>query len=458
VGAWVQGSTSRVIQAVFSQRYPVAIRGEGVWLEAGDGRRYLDAMSGGSMAATLGYGRRDLVEAGATQLERIAHIHNEHLTNPWQERLGAELVEVAPPGFGYVRFVSGGAEANELAVQVARAYHVERGETARWQVITPAQAYHGPTFETLALTGRPGLWGPFEVYLPKHLHVPPSNWHTDPTGEHALRALDGVLERAGPETISLFFMEPVSAAALPGYSPPKAFWEGLEERRRRHGFLIGFDEVVTGMGRTGAWFAGCETPLVPDLITTAKGLGAGYAPIGAVLCTEAVWEAFWAGSGRFPLGHTWDGSPLPCAVGLGVMEALRREGLVAHVAERGAKLAVELAEALSEVPMVRRVEGRGYLLGVQFGDPRHPTALLPKELGVAHRVDTAAMEAELITLSTQPTGDGLAGDQTLFAPAFVASDAELEEMVARLANVVGHVWRAVEPELEARQANSEVGQ
>lgn len=446
-----------MIQPVFSQRYPVAVRGEGVWLEAAGGQRYLDAMSGGSMAVTLGYGRRDLVEAGAAQLERLAHVHNEHLTNPWQERLAAELAEVAPPGFGYVRFVSGGAEANEVAVQLARAYHVERGEPSRWQVITPAQAYHGPTFETLALTGRPGLWGPFDVYLPSHLHIPPSNWHTDPTGEAALAALDRLLEEAGGETVSLFFMEPVSAAALPGYTPPPAFWEGLDRRRRQHGFLIGFDEVVTGMGRTGAWFAGCETPLVPDLITTAKGLGAGYAPIGAVLSTEAVWEAFSSGSGRFPLGHTWDGSPLPCAVGLAVLDVLRREGLVERVGERGRKLLGEVAEATADVPIVRRVEGRGYLLGVQFGDPRQSDALLPKALGVAGRVDRAAMEAELVTLSTQPTGDGLAGDQTLFAPAFVASDSELELMTQRLADVVARVWREVEPELERWPVATGVG-
>src|SRR5436190_12522554 len=181
---------------------PVVVRGEGVWIEDEAGRRYLDAMSGGSMAATLGHGRRDIIAAARAQAERLAFVHNERLTNPAQERLARELVDVAPEGFTRVKFVTGGSEANELAIQMARSYHVERGEPRRWQVISPAQAYHGPTMQTLALTGRPGLQGPFGPYLPHHLHIPPSTWRFDPTGQGALDALDHALEEAGPEAVS----------------------------------------------------------------------------------------------------------------------------------------------------------------------------------------------------------------------------------------------------------------
>src|SRR5438874_3491078 len=295
-------------------------------------------MSGGSMAATLGHGRRNTDAAAPRQAERLAYVHNERLTNPLQERLAQELVDIAPDGFTRARFVTGGAEANELALKLARAYHVERGEPNRWQVISPAQAYHGPTMETLALTGRPGLQGPLGPYLAKHLHIPPSTRHFDPSGEEALAALDRALEEAGPENVSAFFMEAISAAALPSYTPPRRFWEGLEERRREHGFLVCFDEVVTGMGRTGEWFAANATPLTPDLVATAKGLGAGYAAIGAVLVREQVYDAFAQGSRRFTLGHTWDGAPLSCAVGLAVVDVLRREGLVERVRERGPRL------------------------------------------------------------------------------------------------------------------------
>jgi hypothetical protein len=445
----IDSSRSHVLPLEFGRAYPVVVRGEGVWVEDAAGRRLLDAMSGGSMAATLGHGRRDIIAAARTQAERLAYVHNERLTNPLQERLAQELVEVAPEGFTRVRFVTSGSDANEMAIQLARSYHVERGEPSRWQVISFAQAYHGPTMETLALTGRPGLHGAFGPYFPEHLHIPPATSRFDPTGEATLEALDRALEQAGPQNVSAFFCEAISAAALPAYTPPARFWEGLAERRERHGFLVCFDEVVTGVGRTGGWFAGAETACTPDIIATAKGLGAGYAAIGAVLCREHVYEAVAEGSRRFPLGHTWDGAPLSCAVGLAVLDALRTEDLVTRVSERGRGLRDELETALKDVPIVQEVRGHGYLLGVSFVDPRDGESFLPRELRVAGRVDDAAFERGLITLSTQPTRDGFAGDQTLFAPPFTTTDDELAQMVSVFADAVHHVARAVEPELES---------
>src|SRR2546422_9099961 len=267
--------STRVLALELDRRYPMLVKGQGVWVEDDTGRRYLDAMSGGSMAAPIGHGRHAIVAAARAQAERLAYVHNERLTNPAQERLAHELTGLAPEGFTRVRFVTGGAEPNEMAIQLARRYHVDRGEPRRWQVISPAQAYHGPTMATLALTGRPGLQRPFEPYLPHHPHIPPSTWPLDPTRQQALDALDRALEAAGPQTVSAYFCERISAAALPAYTPPARFWRGLDERRARHGFLIVFDEIVTGMGRTGNWFAAQSLPLVPDLIAIAKGLGAG---------------------------------------------------------------------------------------------------------------------------------------------------------------------------------------
>src|SRR5262245_14652205 len=406
-------------------------------------------MSGGSMAATLGHGRSDIVEAARAQAERLAFVHNERLTNPAQEQLARELVEVAPEGFARARFVTSGSDANEMAIQLARSYHVERGEPQRWQVISPAQAYHGPTMETLALTGRPDLHGPFGPYLAKHLHIPPATPRFDPTGDATLAALDQALEEAGPQTVSAYFCEGISAAALPAYTPPKRFWEGLAERRDRYGFLVCFDEVVTGVGRTGEWFAGNATACTPDIIATAKGLGAGYAAIGAVLCHRKVFDAVAGGSRRFPLGHTWDGAPLSCAVGLAVLEALRRENLIEHVRERGASLRNELAAALDGIDMVEEVRGFGYLLGVSFVDPRDGTSWLPRELRVAGRIDEAALARDLITLSTQPTRDGYAADQTLFAPPFTTPEEDLAEMVSRFADAVKSIAKDAGSELSA---------
>ena len=453
----VDSSRTHVLPLELDRRYPVVVRGEGVWVEDSAGRRYLDAMSGGSMAATLGHGRTDIVAAARAQAERLAYVHNERLTNPAQERLASELVAVAPDGFTRARFVTSGSDANEMAIQLARSYHVERGEPDRWQVISPAQAYHGPTMETLALTGRPGLHGPFGPYLPRHLHIPPSTWRFDPSGEEALDALDRALEEAGPSNVSAYFCEPISAAALPAYTPPRRFWEGLAERRERHGFLVLFDEVVTGVGRTGQWFAGAATACAPDIIATAKGLGAGYAAIGAVLVRDHVYETVARGSRRFPLGHTWDGAPLSCAVGLAVLEAMRSEGLIERVRDRGATLLEELRGALAGIPMVREVRGHGYLLGVSFVDPRDGESFLPRELRAGAMIDDAAFELGMIVLSTQPTRDGYAGDQTLFAPPFTTTDDELAEMVSRFADTVRHVAGEVERTLAAAPAPTGAG-
>ena len=427
--------------------YPLIVKAAGVRLWDSDGAEYLDAISGGAMVTSLGHGVEEIIAAAAAQAREVSYLYSQQFTSPAQEELATVLSELAPPGFTRVHFVTGGAEANETALRMARSYHVERGEPSRWRVISPAQSYHGPTMATLALTGRPGLWGPFGPYLSPHLHIPPASWRFDPSGEEALAALDRALEEAGPENVSAFYCEPISAAALPAYTPPERFWRGLDERRREHGFLICFDEIVTGMGRTGAWFAASELPIVPDVIATAKGLGAGYAAIGATLCAEHVYEAIAHGSRRLPLGHTWDGAPLPCAVGTHVIEILSRERLVTRVRERGPWLRRRLEAAIGELPMVREVRGHGYLLGVEYVDPRDGRSFLPPELGVAGRIDDAALEHELVILSTQPTGDGMAGDQSLFAPPFTSSDEELEAMVARFGEVVHEVARDVEAEL-----------
>jgi adenosylmethionine-8-amino-7-oxononanoate aminotransferase len=448
--AVVVSQSTHVLPLEFNRRYPVIVRGDGVWVEDASGRRYLDAMSGGSMAATLGHGRKDIIAAARAQAVKLAYVHNERLTNPPQEELARALVGVAPKGFTRVRFVTGGAEANEMAIQIARRYHVDRREPKRWQVISPAQAYHGPTMATLALTGRPGLQRPFEPYLTAHHHIPPSTWRFDPSGEQALEALDRALEAVGPDTVSAYFCEPISAAALPAYSPPKRFWEGLAERRKRHGFLICFDEIVTGVGRTGHWFAAESLPILPDIIATAKGLGAGYTAIGAVLCGQHVYDAFAGGSRKFTLGHTWDGAPLSCAVGLKVIDVLKNEGLVARVHEKGPRLRDQLAHALKDVPLVHEVRGHGFLIGVEYIDPRDGKSFLPPDLRTAGRVDDVAFENGLITYSTMPTRDGYAGDQTLFAPPFTSTDAELDEMVERFAGSVRQVAKELESKLEAR--------
>jgi len=434
----VRAAGSAVFHRELDRGYPLIERGEGMWLVDAGGNRYLDAVGGGAMVASLGAGAADVIEAAAAQLGQLGFIYNQQFTSPAQERLARELVGLAP-GFARVHFTSGGAEANETLLRLARAYHVERGEPERWNVISFAQAYHGPTMATLALTGRPGLQGPNRPYLPGFIHVPPPTRRFDPTGEGTLAAIEAAIADRGAGTIAAFFCEPVSAAAMPAFRPPDRFWEGLEELRREHGFLVCLDEVVTGMGRTGSWFHAQQLPLRPDIVSTAKGLGAGYAPVAAVLCREHVYEAVAGGSRSFELGHTWDGAPLSCAVGLAVIEHLRRERLVERVAARGPEVRAALADALADSPMVAEVRGQGFLLGIEYADPADGESFLDPALRVAPRIDQEALRRGLIVYSTQPTADGYAGDQTLLAPAFNATDAELGAMVERMAATIAAV-------------------
>jgi adenosylmethionine-8-amino-7-oxononanoate aminotransferase len=437
----IRTDSSAVFHRFLDLPYPSIESGVGVWLTTVDGRRVLDACSGGAMVACLGHGVRELAAAAAEQAEKISYFYNHHFTNEPQERLADRLLGLTPE-MARVRFVSGGSEANETALQLARLYHVERGDTDRWRVISPAQSYHGSSMGTLALTGRPALQEPYTPYLASHLHIPPSTWRTDPTGESALAELDRLLEQHGKE-IAAFLCEPVSAAALPGYSPPERFWHGLAERRQEHGFLICFDEVVTGMGRVGSWLAAHQLPIEPDIVAVGKGLGAGYAPLGAVLVREEVYDAIDRGSREFDLGHTWDGAPLPSAVGLAVLDLIEERALVERVRDRGPALRDDLASTLGGSGIVKEVRGRGFLLGVELVDPRDGTSFLPVELDAAAIVDDTAFEHDLLVTSTHPQADGFAGDQVLLAPAYTSTDAELAEMVERFAGTMNDVEQRV---------------
>jgi adenosylmethionine-8-amino-7-oxononanoate aminotransferase len=445
----IGSDATKVFPRFLDLEYPSIERGDGVWLTTTDGRRILDACSGGAMVACLGYGVPEIVDAFVEQANRISYFYNHHFTSEPQERLADRLLEVVAPGMARVRLVSGGSEANETALQLARLYHVERGDTERWRVISQAQSYHGSTMGTLALNGRSALQEPYTPYLASHLHIPPSTWRFDPSGEAALQELDRRLEEAGPETVAAFFCEPVGAAALPAASPPDRFWKGLEERRDEHGFLICFDEVVSGIGRVGSWLAADQLPIEPDIVAIGKGLGAGYAPLGAVLCRQHVYEAIDRGSREFDLGHTWDGAPLSSAVGSAVLDLLVERGLVDRVRERGPGLRDELGSALEGSEIVREVRGRGFLLGVELVDPRDGESFLPDELDVASLIDDTALEHGLLVTSTHPQADGYAGDQTLLAPAYVSTDDELAQVVDRFRDTMRSVERSIKESLPA---------
>ena len=446
--ATITADQTKVFPRFLDLAYPSIVAGKGVWLETAAGDQILDACSGGAMVACIGHGVKEIADAAARQAEQIAYFYNHHFTTRPQEDLADRVIEVVAPEMARVKFASGGSEANEAAIRLARTYHVDRGRRERWQIISPAQAYHGSTLGTLALSGRPkSLQAPYLEYLPGYLHIPPSTSWADPTGKKALEALDRALKEAGPDTVSAFYCEPISAAALPAYSPPDNFWHGLAERREKYGFLVCFDEIVTGMGRVGSWLAAHQLPIDPDIVTIGKGLGAGYWPLAAVLCREHVYDALAEGSAEFDLGHTWDGAPLPCAVGLAVLDYLIRNKLVDRVHDRGPRLRDELEQALKGSTIVGEVRGRGFLLGVSLVDPRDGKSFLPHELDAATLVDDVAFEHGLLVSSTHSTPDGFAGDEVVLAPAYTSTDDELRQMLEKFAETIAAVETAVRQKL-----------
>ena len=449
VPAAITADQTSVFPRFLDLPYPNIERGHGVWLETTSGQRILDACSGGAMVASLGHGVQEIIDAAAKQAEQIAYFYNHHFTSEPQEELADRIIELVAPEMARVKLASGGSEANETAVRLARVYHVDRGQKARWRVISPAQAYHGSTIGTLALSGRPrSLQYPYTEYMPPgYLHIPPSTTRLDPTGRQALQELDRVLKEAGPDTVSAFFCEPVSAAALPAYSPPDSFWHGLAERREKYGFLVCFDEIVTGVGRVGSWLAAHQLPIEPDIVTIGKGLGAGYWPLAAVLCKEHIYDALAEGSAEFDLGHTWDGAPLPSAVGVAVLDYVERHKLVERVARLGPGFRDQVAAAVKGSDIVGEVRGRGFLVGVSLVDPRDEKSFLPHELDAASLVDDTAFELGLLVSSTHSTPDGFAGDDVLLAPAFTSTEDELQEMVRRFRDTIAAVEKAVKPKL-----------
>ena len=432
---------------------PEMDRGEGVWLYGADGREVLDACSGGAGVACLGHGVRELVDAAAEQADRVSYVYNHHFTNRPQEELAARLLDVAAPEMARVRFVSGGSEANETALRLARSYHVERGDEERWRVASPAPSYHGATLGALGLSGDPDVRSPYEEYLSPHPHLDAGAWRSDASGEALLEELDRVLADAGPQRVAAFVCEPVCATSLPGHSPPERFWEGLAERSSQHGFLICLNEVVTGIGRTGSWFAYRDLPFTPDIVTAGTGLGAGYAPLAAILCREHVYEAIAHGSREFEHGHTWDGAPLSCAVGLAALEYIEEHDLVQRVTARGPALRAEVARAVSANSVVGAVRGRGFLIGIELVDPRDGSSPLPDEVDAASLLFRKAIDRGVLVAAARTGLGGRACEGVLLAPAYTAGDDELAEMVGRLASALADA----ESELAATLAGTGEG-
>jgi adenosylmethionine-8-amino-7-oxononanoate aminotransferase len=423
--------------------YPVAVRGEGIEIIDRDGHRYLDA-SGGAAVSCLGHDHPRVIAAIRAQVEKLAYAHTSFFTTEPAEALADHLIERAPEGIERVFYVSGGSEAVEAALKLARQYFVEIGQPERRRFIARRQSYHGNTLGALSVGGNAWRRRQFEPLLIDVAHVSPcfayrdrAEGESDETyGRRLAAELERTIQELGPETVIAFVAEPVVGATMGAVPAVPGYFQAVREICDRYGMLLILDEVMCGMGRTGTLFA-CEQENVrPDLVTVAKGLGAGYQPIGATLVSGAIHEAIVAGSGFPQHGHTYMAHPTACAAALAVQEAIVEEQLLGRVRQQGVRLRELLGERLGAHPHVGDIRGRGLLLGLELVADRATKRPFPPERRLHARIRSEAMARGLMCYPNGGTIDGVRGDHVLLAPPYIVTDAELELIAERLATAI----------------------
>ncbi len=436
-------SHTHVMHRSLRQTPPVAVRGQGVWVYDSAGRSYLDG-SGGAAVSCLGHNHPDVQAAMHAQIDALAYAHTSFFTTEVAEQLAERLVADAPPGISHAYFVSGGSEAVEAALKMARQYFVEIGQPERRHIVARRQSYHGNTLGALAVGGNAWRRAQFAPLLIEVEHVSPCYAYRDQRedesaeqyGERLAQELEQTFERLGPGTVMAFVAEPVVGATAGAVTAVPGYFRRIREVCDRHGVLLIADEVMCGMGRTGTLYAVEQEGVTPDLITIAKGLGGGYQPIGAVMVQQRIVAAMQQGSGFFQHGHTYLGHAIACAASLAVQEVIRRDGLLARVQAQGAGLRQRLDSALGAHPHVGDIRGRGLFMGIELVQDRASKQTFDPALSLHARIKREAMARGLMVYPMGGTIDGRQGDHVLLAPPFIISDDELDQLTERLAGAI----------------------
>jgi adenosylmethionine-8-amino-7-oxononanoate aminotransferase len=429
--------------------YPVAVGGDGPYVIDGGGKRYLDACCGAAVSC-LGHSDREVIEAIKAQLDRLPFAHTSFFTNQPMEDLACELVEHAPAGIERVYFCSGGSEAVEAALKLARQYFVEVGQPQRAHVIARRQSYHGNTLGALAVGGN--LWRrkQFEPLLVEVSHVSPCyayrgklEGESDAAyGQRLVRELEHEVLRLGPDKVIGFIAETVGGATLGCVTPVPGYFRGVREVCDKYGILLILDEVMCGMGRCGTLYACEQEGVVPDLICIGKGLGAGYQPIGALLASARIYDAVVNGSGFFQHGHTYTGHAAACAGALAVQRAVKDRGLLAKVRERGNGLEARLRACFGQHPQVGEIRGRGLFWALELVEDRASKRPFDSQRRIGAKLKLQALENGLMCYPMAGTLDGVSGDHVVLAPPYVITDAQLDEIVDKLARSINEVIAA----------------
>jgi adenosylmethionine-8-amino-7-oxononanoate aminotransferase len=435
----IPSAVTAVFHRSLRSTLPVAVRGEGIYIIDSEGKRYMDA-SGGAAVSSLGHDDADVRAAIKDQIDRFAFVHSAFFTSEVTEALAAELIERAPGDLGHAYFVSDGSDAVETAIKMSRQYFVEIGEPRRRHVVARQQSYHGNTLGALGVSGNPGRTELFRPLMMQTRFISPCYAYrgmkdgedAETYGLRVADELEAAILDLGPDTVCAFIAETVVGATLGAVPPVRGYFKRVREVCDKYGVLLILDEVMSGMGRTGTLYACEQEGIAPDLLCLAKGLAAGYQPIGAVLVSDGVYTAFEAGSGAFRHGHTYIGHATACAAALAVQRAIHERGLLAQVRTRGAALRALFESAFADHPHVGDVRGRGLFWGIELVVDRSTKAPFDPRLGLNGRIKTEAMSRGLICYPNGGTADGVSGDHVLVAPPFIVSETELATLVGLL--------------------------
>lgn len=434
---------TRILHRSIAHRYPVAESGQGLMIRDAEGREYIDA-SGGAAVSCLGHSHPDVLAAMHAQLDKLAYAHTSFFTTAVAEELGADLIAHAPSSMSHVYFVSGGSEAIEAALKMARQYFVEIGQPQRRHFIARRQSYHGNTLGALAVGGNEWRRKQFAPLLIETHHVSSCfeyrGRRSDETpvqyGERLARELEDRIEMLGPDTVIAFIAETVGGATAGAITAVEGYFRRVRDVCDKYGILLILDEVMCGMGRTGTLHACEQEGIAPDLLAIAKGLGGGFAPIGAVLVADKILRAFETGSGMFQHGHTYLGHPLACAGALAVQKVIRRDNLLGNVRRQGAHLARRLNERFGNHHHVGDLRGRGLFQAIELVRDRARQEPFDPKHRLHARIKQEAMARGLMVYPMGGTIDGARGDHVLLAPPFIADAAAIDTIVERLGDSI----------------------
>jgi adenosylmethionine-8-amino-7-oxononanoate aminotransferase len=435
---------SRVLHRSSRAAPPLAVGGHGVWLVEQGGREVLDA-SGGAAVSCLGHQHPRIVEAIKRQADKLCYAHTGFFSNEPAEALAEELVGHEPGGLAQAYFVSGGSEAVEAAIKLARQYFLEIGQPRRSRYIARRQSYHGNTLGALAAGGNAARRAPYAPLLTDAFsHVSPAFAYREQREDETEAAftarlaaeLEAEFQRLGPDTVAAFVAETVVGATAGCVPAPAGYFKAVRQVCDRHGALLILDEVMSGMGRTGTRHAWEQEGIVPDLQAIAKGLGGGYQAIGAVLVSAHIADAVERGSGAFQHGHTYLAHPIACAAALEVQRVIREDGLLDNVLAMGARLEQRLTERFGNHAHIGDIRGRGLFLAIELVADRSTRATFDPALKLNHRIKQEAFARGLGCYPGGGTADGQRGDHVMLAPPYIVSPAEIDLIVERLGDAV----------------------